>query len=260
MKFRALIADDEPLARERLRRLLAADAEIEVVRECRNGREAIAALKQTGIDLVLLDIEMPGTNGFAVIREVGVEQMPAVIFVTAHDSYAVKAFEVHALDYLMKPIDPERLQEAVGQVKDRFRSRAGGIMETRLQALLAKLESRAAPPKTYGEHLLVPNGIRQTFVRVDDIDWIEAADYYVVLHVGSKGYTLRQTIKRLSIQLDPKRFVRIHRSAIVNLGRVTEILHEGGAESWVVLCGGQRIKMSKAGRRMMLQRAGSGSR
>lgn len=172
----------------------------------------------------------------------------------------MKAFEVHALDYLMKPIDPERLQEAVGQVKDRLRSKAGGAMETRLQALLAKLESRAASPKTHVEHLLVPNGIRQTFVRVDDIDWIEAADYYVVLHVGNKGYTLRQTIKRLSIQLDPKRFVRIHRSAVVNLGRVTEILHEGGAESWVVLFGGQRIKMSKAGRRMMLQRAGSGSR
>lgn len=255
MRFRALIADDEPLARERLRRLLVADTEIEVVKECRNGREAITALRQTSVDLVLLDIEMPGTNGFAVIREIGVAQMPAVIFVTAHDSYAVKAFEVHALDYLMKPVEPPRLREAVSRVKDRLRSRAGDATETQLRTLLEKLESRTVPEKTYGERLLVPNGIKQVFVRVDEIDWIEAADYYAVLHVGSRSYTLRQTIKQLAQQLDPKRFVRIHRSAIVNLSRVKEIFHESVAENWVVLSAGQRIRMSKAGRRVLLQRS-----
>ncbi|HZT04800.1 MAG TPA: LytTR family DNA-binding domain-containing protein [Steroidobacteraceae bacterium] len=258
MSFRAIIVDDEPLARERLRRLLAADAEIEVVRECRNGGEAITTLRQTSVDLVLLDIEMPGINGFAVIREIGAEQMPAVIFVTAHDSYAVKAFEVQALDYLMKPVEPQRLREAVGRVKDRLRSRAGGAPEIQLRTLLEKLESRTSPQKTYGERLLVPHGIKQVFVRVDEIDWIEAADYYAVLHVGSKIYTLRQTIKQLAQQLDPKRFVRIHRSAIVNLCRVKEIIHESVAENWVVLSAGQKIKMSKGGRRMLLQRSDLG--
>lgn len=255
MKFRTLIVDDEPLARERLRRLLGPDEEIEVVKECRNGREAITALEQTSVDLVLLDIEMPGMNGFAVIKEVGVEEMPAVIFVTAHDSYAVRAFEVQALDYLMKPVDPARLREALRQVKGRIRAEARGTTETRLHALLEKLEGHVASIEAYGEHLLVPNGIRQTWVQIDQIDWVEAADYYAVLHVGSKSYTLRQTIKQLARQLDPKRFARIHRSAIVNLRRVKEILHEGDAENWVILSDGQRIRMSKSGRRTMLQRA-----
>lgn len=259
MKFRALIVDDEPLARERLRRLLTADAEIELARECRNGREAITAIRQTPVDLVLLDIEMPGINGFAVIREIGAEQMPAVIFVTAHDSYAVKAFEVHALDYLMKPVEPARLQEAVSRAKSRLRSGTSGATEGQLRTLLEKLRSRTVPQKSYGERLLVPNGIRQVFVRVDEIDWIEAADYYAVLHVGSKSYALRQSIKLLAEQLDPKRFVRIHRSAIVNLSRVKEIIHESVAENWAVLSTGQRVKMSQSGRRLLLQRSDSGA-
>lgn len=253
MNLRTLIADDEPLARERLRRMLATDAEITVVEECRNGREVSAALKQMPVDLVLMDIEMPGTNGFGVIEQIGVEKMPAVIFVTAHDSYAVKAFEIHALDYLMKPVEPARLQAALRQVKGRIRSQADGTVEMRLRALLEKLEGYAVSQRTDGERLLIPNGIRQTFVKIDEIDWIEAADYCVVLHVGSRSYTLRQTIKQLARQLDSKKFVRIHRSAIVNVGRVKEITRESSAENWAALSGGQRIKMSNRGRHMILQ-------
>lgn len=254
MTFRTLIVDDEPLARERLRRLLAAEEEIEVVRECRNGREAIAALRQMPIDLVLLDIEMPGKNGFTVIEEIGANKMPAIIFITAHDNYAVRAFEARALHYLMKPVDPARLQEALRRVKDRGHSASGATMESRLRDLLEKLESQAVSQTKYGEHLLVPNGVRQVLVRTAEIDWIEAADYYALLHVSGRSYALRQTIKQLARQLDPKRFVRIHRSAIVNLSRVKEIIHDGGAENWVVLAGGQRVRMSKAGRRLILQR------
>lgn len=143
-------------------------------------------------------------------------------------------------------------------MKDRLSSKAVGATEIQLRTLLEKLESRIASVKTYGERLLVPNGIRQVLVRVDEIDWIEAADYYAVLHVGGKSYTLRQTIKQLARQLDPKLFVRIHRSAIVNLSRVKEIIHESVAENWVVLYAGQRIKMSKGGRRMLLQRSDLG--
>ncbi|MBV9482363.1 MAG: response regulator transcription factor [Acidobacteria bacterium] len=253
MKFRALIADDEPLARARLRRMLATDAEITVVKECRNGREVIAAVKQMPIDLLLLDIEMPGMNGFGVIEQIGVEEMPAVIFVTAHDSYALKAFDVHAVDYLMKPVEPARLQAALRQVKDRIRSQADGTMAVQLRALLERFESDAVSHQKYNELLLVPNGIRQTFVKTDEIDWIEAADYCVVLHVGSKSYTLRQTIKQLARQLDPTKFVRVHRSIVVNVGRVKEIIRESNAENWAVLSGGQRIKMSKGGRRTILQ-------
>ena len=255
MKLKTLIADDEPLARERLRRLLARDNEIEVVKECRNGREVITALKQTPVDLVLLDIEMPGTNGFGVIQQIGVAKMPAVIFVTAHDSYALKAFEVHALDYLMKPIEPTRLQAALRQVKERFHSQTNGSIEASLRALLDKFEGDALLRKS--ERLLVPSGMRQTFVKIADIDWIEAADYCSVLHVGSKSFTLHQTIKQLARKLDSQRFVRIHRSAMVNVGRVREIIREGIAENWVVLSGGQRVKISKAGRRLLLNQTRS---
>lgn len=253
MTLKTLIADDEPLARERLRHLLAKDAEITVVKECRNGREVIAALKESAIDLVFLDIEMPGTNGFDVLERIGPGKMPAVIFVTAHDSYAVKAFEVHALDYLMKPVEPARLLASLQELKERIRAKAQVSMETKLQALLEKIGHDVGAHGKYDERLVVPNGIKQSLVKVSDVDWIEAADYCAVLHVGAKSYALRQTIKQLAYRLDPKKFVRIHRSAIVNVDRVKEIIREGSAEIWVVLSLGQRIKMSHVGRRALLQ-------
>jgi len=235
MKLRALIADDEPLARERLRYLLAQQGEVEVVGECRNGREVIAALKQERFDVLFLDIRMPGLDGFEVIQEVGPAHMPATVFVTAFDDYAVRAFEVHALDYLTKPVEPERLVATVARVKEKIASEAALLTQEQMRVALAGV----GLPK----RLLVPNGVKDSFVAVDEIDWIEAADYYACLHVGGKSFMLRETIKQLATVLDARRFVRIHRSAIVNVERVSEVLREG----FVILKTGQRLKMSKEG-------------
>lgn len=235
MKLRALIADDEPLARERLGFLLAQGDEVQVAGECRNGREVVAALKEERFDVLFLDIRMPGMDGFEVIREVGPAHMPATVFVTAFDDYAVRAFEVHALDYLTKPVEPERLVATIARVKEKIASQTALLTQEQMKVALAGM----GLPK----RLLVPNGTKDSFVAVDEIDWIEAADYYACLHVGAKSFMLRETIKQLAAVLDPRRFVRIHRSVIVNVERVSEVLREGS----VVLKTGQRLKMSKDG-------------
>jgi two-component system, LytTR family, response regulator len=247
MKLRALIADDEPLARERIRYLLSPDEEIEVVGECRNGREVIAALRDANVDLLFLDIQMPGRGGFEVIEQIGPERMPVTVFVTAHSHYAIQAFEVHALDYLTKPIEADRLRATVRRVKERVAANRALATQEQLKSILASLESSATLRREYPERLLVPNGTKDSFVTVSDIHWIEAADYYAYLHVGSKSFMLRETIKQLASTLDPEKFVRIHRSVIVNVTRVREIVREGRGEGAVILEGGQRLRMSKAG-------------
>ena len=259
MKLRTLIADDEPLARERLRLLLAGDREIEIVEECRNGREVIAALKSKPVDLVFLDIQMPGNTGFEVIEKVGSAHMPMTVFVTAHNTYAVKAFEVHALDYLTKPVEPERLQAALAHVKESIAAKTALITHAQFNSFLQGLNSNGGERAAYPQRLLAPNGARDSFVTIQEIEWIEAADYYARLHVGNKTFMLRETIKQLSSSLDPKRFVRVHRSAIVNVDHVREILREGRTEGWVVLSSGQRLKMSKTGWQSLLAMTGAGS-
>lgn len=256
MKLKTLIADDEPLARERLRALLAYDTEIEIVAECRNSREVVAAVKSQPIDLAFLDIEMPGTNGFDVIEQVGTAKMPHTIFVTAHNNYAVKAFEVHALDYLMKPLDRSRLHDALARVKERIAANGARTIHAQLSGLLETM-SGGTPGAKYAARLVIPSGSKDVFVKTADIEWIEAADYYALLHVGGKTFTFRETIKQLASSLDPTRFVRVHRSAIVNIEHVKEIGRDGRAENWVVLCNGERIKMSPAGRKMLLDRTRS---
>ena len=252
MTLKALIADDEPLARERLRFLLSSDEEVAVAGECRNGKEVVAALKDASIDVLFLDIQMPGKGGFEVIEEVGPLHMPVVVFVTAHNQYAVQAFEVHALDYLTKPVEPERLRATLATVKERLASRAALMTQEQLKRVLQSLETGAIPRKDYPQRLLVHNGTKDCFVNVNDIEWIEAADYYSRLRVGSKSFMLREPIKRLASTLDPRRFVRIHRSVIVNIEQVREIRREGVSEGSVVLSNGQRLKMSKAGWRSLL--------
>jgi two-component system LytT family response regulator len=247
MKLRALIADDEPLARERLRYLLSEDAEIEIVGECRNGREVVAALRDSQVDLLFLDIQMPGRGGFEVIEQVGTDKMPVIVFVTAHSHYAVQAFEVHALDYLTKPVEAERLRSTVCRVRERVAANRALITQEQLQSIFASLESLGQVRREYPERLLVRNGMKDAFVTVSDIDWIEAADYYACLHVGTKSLMLRETIKQLAHTLDPRVFVRIHRSIIVNVARVREIVREGRTEGTVILDDGQRLRMSKAG-------------
>jgi two-component system, LytTR family, response regulator len=247
VKLKALIADDEPLARERLRLLLASDAEIEIAGECRNGKEVVAALNQASCDVLFLDIQMPGASGFDIFEQIGEIRMPVTVFVTAHNHYALKAFEVHALDYLTKPIEPERLKVTLRHVKGRLASQIALAAHEQLKSVLALLKEGASERRDYPQRLVVPNGARNSFVDVKDIDWIEAADYYSCLHVGPKTLMLRETIKQLAETLDPRRFVRVHRSAIVQIGQVREILREGRTEGWVLLANGQRVRMSKSG-------------
>ena len=247
MTLRTLIADDEPLARERLRHLLAAHPEVEIAAECRNGREAVAALKATPIDLAFLDIQMPGNTGFEVLREIGPAHMPLTVFVTAHNSYAVQAFEVHAIDYLTKPVEPERLAAALAHVQEQLEAKTALTVQSQLKHLIENFPRQLPERKQYPQRILVPDRARDSFVVVNEIEWIEAADYYVNIHTNGKSLALRQPIKDLAASLDPKRFVRVHRSAIVNVSHVREILRDGHTDGWVVLTTGHRIRMSKAG-------------
>ena len=252
MKIKALIADDEPLARERLSFLLSGQEGVEVAGECRNGKEVIAALKKSRFDVLFLDIQMPGRSGFEVIEQIGPAQMPVTVFVTAHNEYAVQAFEVHALDYLTKPVEPERLQATLVRVRERIASQAALMTHEQMKSVLSSLENGGVPRQDFPRRLLVHNGAKDSFVDVNEIDWIEAADYYACLHVGTKSFMLRETIKELSNTLDSAKFVRIHRSIIVNVEQVSEIFREGQSEGSVVLKNGQRLRMSKAGWQSLL--------
>ena len=252
MKLKALIADDEPLARERLRFLLAGDDEIEIAGECRNGREVIAALRENPPDVLFLDIQMPARGGFDVIEQIGAANMPVTVFVTAHNHYALKAFEVHALDYLTKPIEPDRLRQTLIHVKERVASKSALIAQEQLKAVFESIRSASPEKNSYPKRVLVRNGTKDVLVSLDEVEWIEAADYYSCLHVGTKNYLLREPIKQLAGTLDPGKFVRVHRSAIVNIGQVREIIREGRSEGAVVLHSGHRLKMSKVGWQALL--------
>jgi two-component system, LytTR family, response regulator len=245
MKLRALIADDEPLARERMRFLLSRLDGVEVAGECRNGREVLQELKQNRPDVLFLDIQMPGMSGLELMEQIGPAQMPVTVFVTAHHHYAVQAFEVHALDYLTKPVEAERLQATLVRVRERLASQTALLTQEQMKSVLAGLERGR-------RRVLVHNGVSDSFVNIDEIEWIEAADYYACLHVGRKSFMLRETIKQLAKTLDPRKFVRIHRSVIVNVDQVSEIFREGQSEGAVVLKTGHRLRMSKTGLQSLL--------
>jgi two-component system, LytTR family, response regulator len=252
MIIRTVIADDEPLARDRIRRLIASDRDFEVIEECRNGTEVLNILLSREVDLLLLDIHMPGLSGFDVVRNIGARKLPMVVFVTAHDKYAISAFEVNAVDYLLKPIESGRFQEAIRRVKDRARMKASVDTQERLASVLTALESiTASAAPGHVTRFLVHSGSKDLFVNVDEIAWIEAADYYVGLHAADRKHLLRESIKKLETELDPEKFIRIHRSAIVNVNYVREI-HREGAEGWVLLSTGDRVRMSTAGWRKLL--------
>jgi len=207
----------------------------------------VASWKERPIDVLFLDIQMPGRGGFDVIEQVGAAKMPITVFVTAHNHYAVQAFEVQALDYLTKPVEAERLRATLARVKERFASQRALLTQEQLKSVLATLETGQARREEYPMRLLVPNGAKDSFINVDDIDWIEAADYYSCLHVGSKSLMLRETLKQLTVTLDPEKFQRIHRSVIVNVARVSEIFREARGEGAVVLTNGKRLRMSRIG-------------
>jgi two-component system LytT family response regulator len=247
MRLRALIADDEPLARERLKLLLANDPDVCIASECRNGKEVIAALDHSTFDVLFLDIQMPGQGGFEVMHRLGSGKIPATVFVTAHNQYAVQAFEVNALDYLTKPVELPRLKATLARVKERIASGSSLNDPQQWKSVLTDLQHLLSSRSEYPKRILVPNGSKDIFVTVDDIDWIEAADYYACLHVGPKRHMIRETIKDLAHTLDPEKFVRIHRSVIVNASKVSEIFREGRGEGAVVLANGERLRMSKGG-------------
>jgi two-component system, LytTR family, response regulator len=217
--IRTLIVDDEPLARQRLRRLLEADPDIVILGECGDGQQAVTDLRQLRPDLVFLDVQMPVLDGFGVLQALGGTPLPTVIFVTAHDRYALKAFEVHALDYLLKPFDKARFGAALERAKTQVRQGSAAALDERLQELLQTVQPRRSGP----ERLIVRSSGRIYFVRTEDIDWIEAAANYVRLHVGKEDHLLREGLTALEKKLDPGRFVRIHRSTIVNLERIQEL-------------------------------------
>jgi two-component system LytT family response regulator len=239
-EIRALIVDDEPLARERIRDLLQADPEIEIVGECSNGEEALQALSEKTPDLLFLDVQMPDLDGFGVIEAADPISLPVIIFVTAFDEYAVKAFEVHALDYILKPFDRDRFQAALERAK-RYLVTDGRDLDERLVALLEELQDK----RKHLTRIVVRSGGRIFFVRAEDIDWIEAAGNYVELHVARDSHLLRETMNTLESRLDPKCFLRIHRRVIVNLERIKQFEGVSHGEYMVVLRDGTRLSSSR---------------
>lgn len=249
--IRTLVVDDEPLAREGIRLLLQGDPEVEVVGESGSGRDALAQIVALRPDLVFLDVQMPEMNGFAVLSALAPAPLPAVIFVTAFDRYALQAFEVHALDYLLKPFDDDRFGDALRRAKSHLQlSRVEDLRQQLLTLLADVAEPRpepSEPRERAAERLAIKDGSRVVFLRTDEIDWIEAADYYVQIHAGGKSYLHRETMQSLERRLDGEQFVRIHRGAIVNRRRIRE-LSSSRRETIVVMEGGATLKVARSQR------------
>ena len=253
MTLRTVIVDDEPLARDLLNALLAEHEDIQVVARCQNGREAISCLQSTPADLLFLDVQMPNIDGFDVLEQVGLQHLPPTVFVTAYQEHAVRAFDVHAVDYLTKPVDAERLATALKRVREKIAAKIALLTQEQLTAMLDGLRSSVSESKSYASRFLVRDGEKEILVSAENIDWIEAADYYTCLHIGGRRYMLREPIGDLVDKLDPRHFIRVHRSSIVNLDRIREVYRDGHTDSSVVLKDGQRLKMSKAGRQKLAE-------
>jgi two-component system LytT family response regulator len=252
VKIRTLIVDDEPLGRERIRTLLADDPEIEVTGECPDGRQAIADIERHKPDLVFLDVQMPEVDGFAVLDAIAGERMPAIIFVTAYDRYAVQAFEVQALDYLLKSFDRERFQAALQRAKEEIRRSKEGFLNERLAGLLEDLQTK----QKRLTRLVVKSAGRIVFLRVEEIDWVEAADNYVRVHAGRESHLLRETLQSLESRLSPGKFLRIHRSTLVNLDRIRELRPIFHGDYLVRLNDGTELTLSRNYREKLLEPLG----
>jgi two-component system LytT family response regulator len=243
MAIRTIIIDDEPLAREKLRDFLDNENGVEVVAECRDGKEALLTVDEEKPDLIFLDVQMPEMDGFEVLENLDQEHLPTVIFVTAFDQYALKAFDVHAVDYLLKPFDRDRFRQALARARAEHERRQVNEMRDKLLALLSDVGERR--PK-YSERLVVKTAGRVIFVKVDDIDWIDAAGNYVKLHTKGESHMLRETMGRLEERLDPDRFLRIHRSTIVHIERIKELQQQFHGDYLVILKNGQRLTLSRS--------------
>jgi two-component system LytT family response regulator len=265
---RAIVVDDEPLARERLRRLLDAEPDVRVVAECASGREAVREVLAQRPDLLLLDVQMPGIDGFGVLRELrseaeagaGDTALPLVIFVTAYDQHALRAFDVHAIDYVLKPVEPDRLRDALARARARHAQASAARRFREMQRLLERVmdggEAGAAgepaeatlQPKPQGrwtERILIRERDKLFFVRTAEVDWIEAAGNYVKLYIGKRTHLIRETMSKMEQALDPGQFVRIHRSTIVNLDRVRQMEPWFSGEYMVQMEDGTELRMSR---------------
>ncbi len=270
--MRVIIVDDEPLARDRLRALLAKEADVQLVAECSDGKDAVAAIKREHPDVVFLDIQMPEMDGFGVVSHLKGTTMPLIVFVTAFDEYAVKAFEVHAIDYLLKPFDRERLKQSLAHLRTRLKAASGPDLTKRLTDLLdtlqqqpgkaaksagATADAKSAPEAKGVDRLAIKLDGRVIFVRPNEIDWIEAQDNYVKLHVGREAHLVRDTLASFEERLDARRFIRIARSTIVNIDRVREMQPMFHGEYVVILNDGTKLTMSRGYRETLQQYLGA---
>jgi two-component system, LytTR family, response regulator len=267
MKIRALIVDDEPLARERLRSLLQDESDIELSGEFENGTKAVDAIRKDAPDLLFLDVQMPEMDGFGVLQAIGPDRVPAVIFVTAYDEYALRAFDANATDYLLKPFDQERFRRSLDRARSHLQMGRAGNVNDKLQSLMRYLnidptqlsqlpQSPSGTPQagtsTQGnghsaqsDRLVVKSGGRVYFLKADEIDWVEAAGNYVRLHVSKDSHLLRETMNGIETKLDTRRFMRIHRSTIVNLERIKELQPWFHGDYVVLLRDGTRLTLSR---------------
>ena len=236
-----LIVDDEPLARDRIKRFLRDEEGIRLIGECKNGVEAIESIGREKPDLVFLDIQMPEKNGFDVIKSLDAKDLPTIIFVTAYDQYALHAFEVHALDYLLKPFNRERIKRAVARAREHLDHKRMGNIDERLNALIADIRGE----RKYLDRLVVKAVGRVFFLKTDEIDWIEAAGNYVKLHVGREAHMIRETMNGIESKLDPAKFLRIHRSTVVNIDRIKELHPMFSGDYAVILRNGTELALSR---------------
>ena len=258
MTIRAIIVDDEPLARRGLELRLGEAADVEIVRQCANGREALAAITELQPDLMFLDIQMPGMSGFDVVKQVPQESLPMIVFVTAFDRFAIEAFEAHALDYLLKPVDETRLERALDRVRAQYQQRQAVAQREQLMAMLADLTGKGeiepgsvpgvvgVAPRRYATMLPIRVGRETIRLDVAAIDWIDAAGDYMCVHAAGQTHVLRATMKELEEMLDPDVFQRVHRSTIVNLARVRALRPHLNGECFLKLESGQEVKLSRS--------------
>jgi two-component system, LytTR family, response regulator len=258
-KIRALVVDDESLAREALLVMLGGDPEIEVIAECRNGKEAVTAIREQSPEVVFLDIQMPEMDGFQVVEEVGAMQMPVTIFVTAYDKHALRAFEAHALDYLLKPFDHDRFNTALQRAKTFVRQQKLSEISEGLFAMLQDLKLKTAEPPTEVDskkpertaqkepidRVVIKAGGRIYFLKVEEIDWVEGAGDYLSLHSGNQTHLIRETMGSFHAKLNPQKFLRIHRSTLVNIERIKDIRPLFKGEYLITLTTGIRLKASR---------------
>jgi two-component system LytT family response regulator len=249
--LRVVIVDDEPLARDCVRDALGRDPSVSIVAECADGIEAVEAIRRLAPDLVFLDVQLPGMDGFEVVERIGVDDMPPVVFVTGFDTHAMRAFRIHALDFVLKPFDDARFLEALDHARDQIRLRLEGQLGRRLSALLADLRAPApavsaeAEPGRRARRFTVRHDERIYFVGVDEVDWFEGDRNYVALHVREHTYRIRASLRALQQDLEPGRFARIHRSTIVNLSRIKEVQPWFGGDYIAILHSGQQLRISR---------------